>query len=443
MKNKFKIAVSFICIAICLLSFTACAMDNPDKTETNVTALGSPKAATRVDYSALRTDGYLAFKRGVEAFAADFAAFAYADCDKPNNFAVSPISVYMALALASECSDGNTRQEILSALNVTYGQLQTHFATLYNSLEAEYKTMEGDVTSVLDLSNSIWVNKGTAVKDDCLRALSDNFYAYSYSADFKNGNKQANEAVQAFVKEQTRGLIDKSFKLPEATLFALINTLYLKTVWNGSGRDLPFADGTYAFTSSDGSSKDVRLLQGGYVEGRKVQFDNFSAFYTSTLDGYKIKFILPNAGSSINQVFTSQNIAAVNSVKDYGAVDTETNTQYFTRVIFPEYKCNYDKDVKEILENDFGIKSLFGYACNFSSLTDNACSCDSVCHVTDLTVDKTGVEGAAVTVMIMAGSSAPVIMNIVREDFVVDRAFGFIITDKNDVTLFSGVVENV
>lgn len=29
------------------------------------------------------------------------------------------------------------------------------------------------------------------------------------------------------------------------------------------------------------------------------------------------------------------------------------------------------------------------------------------------------------------------------EDFIVNRSFGFILTDKNDVTLFSGVVNNL
>ncbi len=32
---------------------------------------------------------------------------------------------------------------------------------------------------------------------------------------------------------------------------------------------------------------------------------------------------------------------------------------------------------------------------------------------------------------------------IIYEDFAVDKTFGFIITDSNDVTLFSGVIDKI
>lgn len=438
MKNKFKIVISLICAVVCLFSFTACEINNLGESKANA-LLGEPKETTRVDYSELRADDYLAFKNCVEAFSADFSAFAYADYDKSDNFAVSPVSVYMALAIASQCADGNTRQEILSALNVSYEQLQTHFSTLYRSLAIERK-IDGKITGLLDLSNSVWVNKSTNVKDDCVKSLSDSFYAYSYSADFANDNVNANKAVQDFVKKQTRDLIDKDFKLSPQTLFVLINTLYLKTVWNGSGDDLPFAEGKYDFTASDGSTKSAQLLQGEYVEGRAVRFDEFSTFYTRTLDNYKIKFIVPNDGYEVADVFTSQNLAIVNSLTDYNAYDEESQVSYSTRALFPEYKCKYDKDIKELLQNNFGITSLFDN-CDFTSLTDSPCYCSKVCHVTDLTVDKTGVEGAAVTALVV-DETCPSTFDV-YEDFVVDRVFGFIITDANDVMLFSGVVNNV
>ncbi|MDE6060358.1 MAG: serpin family protein, partial [Clostridia bacterium] len=61
-------------------------------------------------------------------------------------------------------------------------------------------------------------------------------------------------------------------------------------------------------------------------------------------------------------------------------------------------------------------------------------------HVTDLTVNKKGIEGAAVTVIKGAMSSRPAEIKL---DFVIDKAFGFIITDRDNVTLFSGVVNKI
>ena len=419
-------------------AFTACGGKS--------TRLGEPKAVEAVDYRALLTEDYKTFQNSVEAFAADFAAFSYSDDQRQENFAVSPISVYMALALSSECAAGNTREEILHALGVTHGQLQTHYSTLYRSLSVENKA-DDQTISLLNLSNSIWVNEGTQVNQPCIESLSNDYYAYSYSADFKQDNQRANQAVRDFVKKQTKGLIDKNFELSEETLFTLINALYLKTIWNTDGKDLPFASGEYPFTAKDGSVKNVQLLQGYYFGGRAVAFDTFTTFYTQSHDGYKIKFLLPKDGYSIDEVFTSENLAAVNAITDYGIYDESTERNYATRVLFPEYKCKYDADLVEILQKKFGIDLLFqdpgitSPACDFSTLSNEPCYCDKIRHVTDLTVNKKGIEGAAVTVLAMgeATSAEPPIC----EDFIVNRSFGFILTDKNDVTLFSGVVNNL
>ncbi|MDE6618366.1 MAG: hypothetical protein K2K13_05025 [Clostridiales bacterium] len=463
MNAKFKSILSVICAGVCALSVAACGSGAGGGTTTSsggttggipiggdtdgISALlGAPKAVESVEYSALTTDGYKAFKQSVEAFAADFAAYTYEAYKGQDNFAVSPISVYMALALASECAAGDTRNEILSALGVTHGQLTTHFSTLYRSLEVEHKA-EDKVTGLLDLSNSIWVNQGTDVKQPCIKALSNDYYAYSYSADFEHNNAEANKAIRDFVSKQTRGLIDKDFQLSEATLFALINTVYLKTIWNTDGNDLSLTNDSYFFAAKNGSIKNTKLLQGEYIGGRAVEFDTFNTFYTRTHDGYKIKFIVPKDGCTVDQVFTADNITAVNSITDYGDYDASEDVRYKTRVLFPEYKCRYDEDIKGILHDKFDIDLLFknhvnySPACDFSTLSDRSCYCAKVQHVTDLTVDKTGIEGAAVTVIGMEADAAPIVT--VQKDFIVDKAFGFIITDWQNITLFSGVVNDI
>lgn len=445
MRSKLRSVVALACAAVCALAFTACGADGLTL-DGNSRLLGAPKAVEKVDHSALRTDEYRRFAGSVEAFNAKFAAAAYAEYGGAENFAVSPVSVYMALAMAAECAAGDTRQELLNALDVTHDGLKTHFSTLYRSLEVEH-VADGKVTGLLDLSDSIWVDDAVSVKQPCITDLSEKYYAYSYSADFARDNAEANKAVRDFIKKQTRGLIDRDLDMSERTVFALVNALYLKTVWNMFGDDLPFADGQFDFTAKDGTVTQTRLLQGAYNAGRAAEFDTFTAFYTSTAHGYKIKFLLPKLGYGLDEVFCAENIAAVNAISDHREYDAETDTRYVTRVLFPEYKCKFDGDISSVLEREFGVDLLFknpdAYpeGCDFSTLTDRPCFCESVRHVTDLTVDKKGIEGAAVTVMIGAGAAPPTVT--VEADFTVDRAFGFIITDSRNVTLFSGAVHNV
>ena len=65
----------------------------------------------------------------------------------------------------------------------------------------------------------------------------------------------------------------------------------------------------------------------------------------------------------------------------------------------------------------------------------------SVALHTDTLADSVSSDTPAITVLAMgeATSAEPPIC----EDFIVNRSFGFILTDKNDVTLFSGVVNNL
>ena len=58
-------------------------------------------------------------------------------------------------------------------------------------------------------------------------------------------------------------------------------------------------------------------------------------------------------------------------------------------------------------------------------------------------VDRKGIEGAAVTALPMDGGTGPDGYEQLYEDFIIDRAFGFIISDSYGNTLFSGAIENI
>lgn len=443
MKKKLTAIAALACAAVCVFPVTACGKEGEPEKANISGQLGAPAAVTPLEYSEYTKESFMAFKGKVEEFAASFAAETYAAHDKKDNFTVSPVSVYSALSLAAECAAGDTRAEILSALGVTYEQLIENYPMLYRSLNVEYKS-DKDVTGMLRLGNSIWLDEQLDYKQSCVDALSKFYYAYSYSADFRGDNKAANQAVRAFVKQQTNGLIDQDFNLSYETAFALINTLYLKTIWNNGGDDLSFTDEEYSFGNADGSTTRTKLMRGNYRPGRVYEGETYSVFYTSTFNGYKIKFILPKSGISADDVFTAENIAEANGITEYSAYDEESETEYYTRCLFPEYKCGYNDDIKGVLKHKFGIGLLFNEAlCDYSALTPNPAYCSKVRHVTDLTVDKTGIEGAAVTIIMSDYATSVPPHKKVNLDFVLDRSFGFIITDCDNVTLFSGVVNQI
>lgn len=196
-KTILKIS-AIACTALCALSMTACSGKS--------TLLAKPAAPVSVSYSERNEEGFVSFCKKADGFASRFAAAAYADYDKSGNFTVSPVSVYMALSLAAECAEVETRAEILSALGVSYEELRANISRLYCMLNAEYTvpTYLGEkLQSKIQLGNSIWIQDGVSYNQSCVDALAEKYFCYSYYTDFINDNANANKAVRSFVKEQT------------------------------------------------------------------------------------------------------------------------------------------------------------------------------------------------------------------------------------------------
>lgn len=448
-KNKKTRFFTYVLLSAFLFAGVSCGKE--DGTLNEATELAVPAAPTALTWQDRQAEGYVAFKDKVDNFAASFAENAYKTYDDEENFAVSPLSVFSALSLAVEGADGATRSQLLNALGVSYAQLQEYYTVLYSDVKVTHTDDNGDGTKTysgeVQLSNSLWLQQGVDFQQTALDTLASKYHAYSYLADFKYDNEKANQSLTAFIKEQTRGLIEKDYGLSKDTVLALVNTLYLKDGWLREG-DLPMT-APYTFTNADGSTVSKSLLQGRYASGRAYETEKYSLFYTKTANDYKVKFILPKEGYSVTDVFTAETLSAVNAVQDFNATDYETDTVYYTRCLFPEFTAEYDEDIKTLLKERFGVTNLFDkYLCDFNNLIQNQSAqlehvwCEKVQHTTKLFVDKTGIEGAAVTVIEMdGGASAPT--QEVYNDFIVDKAFGFIVSSPQNITLFSGVVETI
>lgn len=443
MRKLFAGVLAVSLIVISSLSVAACG----DLTKPKSLVLGKPKAVTQLPNEERKAGSVRIISESAEKFASEFASLAYSEYNKDKNFVVSPISVYMAMSLAAQCADGQTQNEILSLLGVTYEQLLSGFSDFYRSIYSEYYFRSDEdknqLSGIINLSNSIWIDTHATYKQDCIDVLSDRFYCNSFSAEFKDNNQEANKSVRKFVKDNTRGLIDRDFRLSDRTSFALINTLYLKDIWSETIKELSLTDREYSFTKYNGEVKNVKLLEGYYNYGRAYKEEQFITFFTETLNGNKINFILPEGNFTVKDVFTTENINKIKALKDYNGVDHDKKERYYTRCLFPEFSASYVEEIGYLIQK-MGVNLLFDENnCSFANLTDDQLYCSDVIHAAELKVNRRGIEGAAVTVLELCGSAGPDGYEEIYEDFVIDRAFGFLISDRYGNTLFSGVVENI
>lgn len=407
--------------------------------------LREPVDNTDTDYSTYQTESYLKFVDSVNAFSNKFTAEYYTKYNNDINSSVSPISLYMALSLAAECASGSTREELLSALNVTYEELVNNISYLYDLCNDEKYITNEDLERVLCskrmLTNSIWLDESIEFKAECLDTLASKYKCYSYQVGFFNDNNTANELIRQFVKEKTNGLIDQNFQLGIETAFSLINTFYMKDVWNYNGNDLALSSDNYDFKNYDNTISSIKLLISNYNEGKAYIGSFYSSFSVLTASNYKLTFILPNDDYSISEIFKNDVLNDISTLT-YVTEDESKNEAYHTRCLFPEFETNCNKDISSLLNEKFNLLTFFTKNCDMKNISDDDIYCDSVTHVTKLKVDKTGMEGAAVTIIQMATSSMPEPVTDIYFDFIINKAFGFIL-NYNNIQLFTGIVNKI
>ncbi|MBR5388194.1 MAG: hypothetical protein IK147_01855 [Clostridia bacterium] len=359
-----------------------------------------------------------------------FSGRIYEDCAENDsaNYVMSPLSLYMALAVLHSIGDDGVKSDIETLFGMDAGDI-SKTGDLFISLVRERKNGR-KLVSKLDLTNSIWLDTEFTTNQTALDRLAEDFYCYAYKTPFKSDNKAANLAIRKFIKDKTKGLIDKDFDLDAKTLFAIINTLYFKDCWNF---DKGLTVKKREFTVN-GETKEKDFLIGEYYDGKVGETEVSEYFYSKTSSGYRIKFILPKEGVALKDAMTAENVNAVNYTK---YIDEEDGVRYLTRCIFPKFKIESDTPVKEIFEDKGYLTNAFrAYT---SDLTDIELCVSDIKHSAVLTVDEKGIEGAAVTIIAGKGTAAPP-EHEQKLDFVIDRSFGFLVTDPYGVILFAGRV---
>lgn len=392
------------------------------------------------------SDEYKAFLQKLETFSAHLTAEMTQKYGKDDNFVISPISIYMGLALAIECATGDTRQEILDAVGVTYEEVSKYTSGLYANANREYikrvATGNKKVVAYQTLNNSIWLDKDVKFVEEGVNKLASNYNCDVFQTSFKSG--EAEKLIEKYIENKTKGLIDADVDFSPETYFVLMNTYYLKEIWNEFGDSLDFTSERYNFKNTDGSSEDLRLLKSYYSNGKVYTGEKYSSFFVATEHGFKIYFFVPDDESRVSEVFTTENINAVLSMSDWGHVDDANRQLHHTRVFFPEFDTDFDEDISGVLSETFGIKRLFDPdACEMSNISENDVYCQGFMHLVKLKVDKKGIEGASIVYIPGAGSAAPPPYEKVYHDFIVDKAFGFVITDPYGTAVFSGVINEI
>lgn len=367
------------------------------------------------------------YKDGFDDFFTESTRLIISDTND-TNIVYSPISLYMALGMTAEITDGNSRQQVLDVLNADdIDVLRSRSKSIW---QANYMD-DGMARCVL--ATSLWTNNQLSYHQNTIDSISDHYYASVYTG---NPNDNAyNLMLRNWLNEQTDGLLaeyTEHISMNPEMILTLASTVNYSGKWNYKfDENMTRTD---IFHSSNGEvecdfmNSEMNIT---YFRG-----ENFSSVSLPIENNGYMRFLLPNIGASPEDLISDDNVIdyLVNSDDSINGQLAEVDLS------IPKFDVSSNINLLDGMR-ELGITDIFdANKSNFSPLTDttNQVYLSKAEQDTRVLIDEEGCKATALTVMNYDLSAEPQ----ERINFVLDRPFVFEIVSETGLPLFIGVVNN-
>lgn len=361
------------------------------------------------------------FARALKGFSLATASLVLKDKSKNANY--SPISLYMALALAATGAGGETRDEMLSAMGA--GRQQVDFVSTQtgNLFRRLYRDNE---IGKLKLANSLWLQQARQFRSDFVSNAQDNFYASLHCVDF--AKPEAGRLMGEWIAKNTNGLLTPKISTDPAQIMSIIHTVYFRDEWVDKFNEGATKPDT--FKLGDGGEVTCDFMNAVYGSHAFARGEGFTRSGLGLKSAGEMVFILPDPGVSVSELLsTPERTAALFADGEEG----------FGKVTFqiPKFAFNSDLNLNEALRA-LGVRQAFEPDADFSAMVDGQAFISDVKQQTRIAVNENGVEAAAFTQIDYMGAAMPTD----EAEMILDRPFVFAITANTGDILFIGIVND-
>jgi serpin B len=340
----------------------------------------------------------------------------------------SPLSVYLALAMAAEGARGNTAEQFADLLEAD----QATVNQAAGALLADYAE-PGDPNwpnSTINLANSVWIDQGFPVEPNYLAAMEEFYDSQAVEADLQL--PATVDQINQWVSDQTKGLIDQIMEPRDTNdvVLCLINALYFKGTW-----------ATPAFPENTAPTDFAS--PSGTVQAETMTFKDTSGSYLLLDDGTEGAVMPYNTGRfAMLAVMPAGGPAAVNwdGATLASWLEAAQSKDRVLTVKLPKWEVNSGTlDLIPILRAAGLTDAFDDTVADFSGISPGAPVIDQVKHRAVIKVDENGTEAAAVTEVAFLESmpmDEPVTVNF-------DRPFIYSIIDtETGLPLFIGLIND-
>lgn len=357
------------------------------------------------------------------------------------NAVISPYSVLVALGMTEFGANGAALAAMTKVLGgdarTVAGQLTAVDTAIAAAIAGSAKAAEGsnrrNEAVVVSPANSLFVQKGTRLRQEFLNAVAAGYNAGVFTTDYKADPEAARRQINSWVSGKTHELIPELLgpgSVTDIWRLALVNALYLKAQW---AEELQKSGETTAFRTAAGNSVQVELLRGS---GRHLAVASGQGWRSASLpylgDGLAMTILLPDVGAfeKVAGALDGRMLAAACGGKSI-LVD----------LAMPGFKTDFPVDMTGPLKK-LGMAPAFDVPMPGMSEDPEPLLVTSVIHQARISVDEHGTEAAAATAVVGVAGAAPGPPTKPLE-FTVDRPFLYVIHDTTTrAPLFLGRVSD-
>ena len=346
--------------------------------------------------------------------------------EQTENAVFSPLNVYMAMAMLAETAEGNSRQQILDLFGAdSIEALRTQASHVWNA----HYCADGATTTVL--ANSIWLDQNFAYKQAAVDTLAQNYYASVFHG--KLGSKEMNGQLRQWIGSQTGNLLqDQTAELeldPDAAM-ALLSTLYFSATWENT---FPENQTVEAIFHSAGADIKTEFMNKTFDALTYYKGTNFGAIGLEMTGENTMWLILPHKGTTVDDVLASE---------EYMQMCTgiwKDKTVCKVHLSLPKFDVSGQMDLMEGMKR-LGITDVFDpTVSNFGAISEENLYVSKIDHACRVAVDEEGCVAAGYTLIIFKyGGAMPDSNQEIH--FTLDRPFLFVVTSRDSLPLFAGVV---
>ena len=350
-----------------------------------------------------------------------FAVKLFEKTAKMQSTVISPVSVSYLMAMLANGANGQTKTDIMKALQLTDNDLDEMNA-LYRMMIQRCGSLDKETT--LRIANYFAMNKDIELKDAYTNNMRAIYNAGIESLDFTSPKTTAH--INNWCKKNTNGMIPSIIDKVDASASAYImNAIFFNGTWADK-----FSKSQTKNENFRGYTRDITMVPMMHKSDKLLYWKNdmYAAVRIPYGNGsYTMTVMLPNEGISIDEMLKTMENADLTAWRQ----DAE---QCIVDLKLPRFTTEADVTLNNII-SELGAANIFNSNADFTNIAKTNIFVSEMFQKAKIEVSEEGTKAAAVTAAIMTMSALPT-EEPKHVTFHANRPFVYMITEANTNAIF-------